>query len=172
MRTLLAVCLFCVPLSACSAKKPVADLAFSHFKKAGDAYEVGFKSNIDLDALYASEKDEKVVSRRLICALDKDRDFSVNHSLQKYLRGEIAPLAQKQPSTYSYLAHADFYKSFDNDTTRQYIDERELAEILSKTPEIACKVVMTVYMKSPYYSATMLIPAGEILKVISPANSK
>ena len=40
-------------------------------------------------------------------------------------------------------------------------------KILAGKNAVPCKVVMTVYMERPYYSAAMLIPVQDIFKQIS-----
>ena len=155
--------------AGCSHAKPVANLTFSEIKKVTRAYEIKFSSDINLDALFNPDADEKVVARRLICALEDDHDFSVKHSLDRYYRSEftaIAAVPSSPPGRFHYLAKSDFYETFDEDASRQHITDEALRKLLSGKKTIPCKVVMTVYMKQPYYSATMLIPAEDILKQI------
>ncbi len=158
--------------AGCSHAKPIANLKYAEINKVPRAYEIKFSSDLNLDTLFNPDADEKVVARRLICALEDDHDFSVKHTIKRFFRGEFIALPAapaSQAGQFHYLAKSDFYETLDDDASRDHISDETLRKLLSGKKTIPCKVVMTVYMKEPYYSATMLVPVSDILKQI-PAN--
>lgn len=172
MRSILAILLALASATGCSQDKPIATLKYLEMHRVSDSYEIKFSSNLDLNALFNPELDEKVVSQRLVCALENDQDFSVKHSLQRYLRGDVSTVALATPSharEFVYLSNANFFESFDNDRSRKYISDASLRKILQAKPSIPCKIVMTIYAKQAYYSATMLMPTQDILKLLPAA---
>jgi len=169
MRAILAILLTLASTAGCTQDKPVASLTYQEVQRVSDFYHIKFSSDLDLDAIFNPEQGEKVVSQRLVCALEGDHDFSVSHSLQRYLRGDVSIAPASDPaksSRFIYLSKANFYESFDKDTSRKYISDASLRKMLQAQTAIPCKIVMTVYAKRPYYSKTMLIPTQDILKQI------
>jgi hypothetical protein len=166
MRILITALIITFSASGCSHAKPIAKPEYSEVKRSSNFYEIGFKSDINLDTIFTSEEGEKVVTNRLVCALEDDHDFSVKHSLQRYFRGEISVVSTQPEKSgkFAYVSKGNFYESFDKDTSRKYISDDSLRNILSKSKSLPCKVVMTIYLKDPYYSATMFIPVQDILK--------
>lgn len=90
MRAPLGILIVSTLATGCSNAKPVANLEFAEITKVPRAYEIKFSSDLNFDTLFAPGAEEKVVARRLICALDDDPDFSVKHTLKRYFRGEFA----------------------------------------------------------------------------------
>lgn len=173
MRTILAILLTMSSTTGCTQDKPVATLKYLEIQKVSEFYEIKFASDIDLDTIFNPELGEKIVSQRLVCALEGDQDFSVNHSMQRYLRGDVniaSTTSRTQSDKFVYLSKANFYESFDKDTSRKYIADAPLRKILQAQSAIPCKIVMTVYAKRPYYSSTMLVPTQDILKYLPPAD--
>lgn len=167
MRTILAIVLALASTTGCTQDKPVATPTYMNVLGGANSYEIKFSSDIDLNKIYNPELGEKVVAQNLVCALEGDHDFSVKHSLQRYLRGDVSAVSATDPAhpnKFVYVSNANFFETFDNDSSRKYISDASLRKMLQARPAIPCKIVMTVYAKRPYYSATMLIPTQDILK--------
>jgi hypothetical protein len=107
----------------------------------------------------------KVVTRQLRCALKEDQDFSDEHVIERYGEGQVIKECAWSDDGRLYYTSL-FFETFNKDTTRKYISGEELKRILGHREKIPCKVVMTIYLSNPYYSATMWVPSAEILKVL------
>lgn len=163
------VILFLIVLAitpACSQSRPVANLKFVEALNGVSHIKLRYRSNTDFDSVVDPEGKRKVVSRRLLCALGDDQDFSVDHVIERYAAGELFKESALSPTEIAYVTPVYFFETFDKDTTRKYIDGEKLRMLLSRREKIPCKVVMTVYLSSPYYSSTMWIPTSKILKVL------
>lgn len=99
MHVLLSILVISTLAAGCSLPKPVAKLTYTEITKVTRAYEIKFSSDLNPDTLFNPDVDEKVVVRRLICALDDDADFSVKHTLKRYFRGEFVALPAPNPAT-------------------------------------------------------------------------
>lgn len=174
------LCTSCMPHN-----KPVANIeysgvtsiekTFSSSQENGEPirakeYTMLFTSDIELLELFKKDDgDNPLVWARLVCALDNDVNFSVEHRMQRYIHGTVEPDTQKiEPVTnFKYLSKFNFFETTDNGSSESYIDKEHLNYLLSKRTLIPCKVVMTVYLSSPYYSNTVNIPTKNLLREIN-----
>jgi len=166
---LLVVIILMGMVGCASEAKPLANLTFSVIQKAPAGYTIEFYSDIEIDSLFASESTRKIVSRQLICALENDRNFSVEHKITRFFSGDVE--LQKTDSDnsdrgYRYLSNGLFYLSFNNGSRLAKLTEREVINLLSVQDELECKVVMTVFLSKPYYSAAMKIPVAQVVKLL------
>lgn len=153
-----------------SMEKPVAQIEFQGIYKAEDQYRIRFNSSVNLDILYNEKNDEKVVSRRLVCSLADDVNFSVDHNLEKFFRGyfEVSSTSSNmEEGPFKYESIGNFYFSQDRGTSKRVFDEIDLIQILGLRTTIPCRVVMTIYLRKPYYSTIMHIPTAEIVAEIN-----
>lgn len=157
-------------IGAFSMEKPVAEIGYQGIYKSGGQYRVKFNSNINLDLLRSEINKEKVVSRRLVCSLLDDADLSVKHNLTKFFRGNFSASALNSNSEiipFKYESVGNFYFSQDRGTSKRVIDDIVLIRILEMRTTIPCRVVMTIYLRKPYYSTTMHIPAADIVAEVN-----
>lgn len=166
----LLVVIVLIGMAGCASDaKPLANLTFSVIKKAPAGYAIEFHSDIDIDSLFASESTRKIVSRQLICALENDRNFSVEHKMARFFSGDVE--LQKTDSDnsgrgYRYLSNGLFYLNFNDGSRLAKLTEGEVINLVSVQDEIECKVVMTVFLSKPYYSAAMKIPPAQVVKLL------
>ena len=154
-------------LSGCSVgDRPDAHLSFSKFYQSEARYAIEFYSDRDIDRLFFPEKGEKTVSRSLICALEKDQDFRVEHSLAKLFDGGLNLEGREGVQRYKYSSAGNFFLTWDGDARRRTLDSREVLKLLEDKQEINCKVVVTVYLHRPYYSQVMKIPVSALVNVL------
>ena len=184
------VVLLFVALSLCSAcvphNKPVANIQFSSVTSADKVYEslreVGgpivirnytmhFTSNIEMLELFKKEDGTNpLVSARLVCALEDDTNFSVKHNMQRYVEDGIkcGGLERKsQGNVFNYISEFDFFETKDDGGSESRLEKQELNNMLSQKREIPCKVVITVYLSTPYYSNAMYVPVKDILREVN-----
>ncbi len=174
MRTAFALLLVFVTTTGCTQSKPLVTPSFIGIQKIPHFYQIQFASDVALSSIFDEKAGEKVVSNRLLCALEDDQNFSVGRAIERTLTAELPAAPQPVASSagrFVYEARANFYENADNESSRRLIPPDPLRSILLKRESIACKVVMTVYLKKPYYSAAMYIPTSAILKElpVSPA---
>lgn len=153
-----------------SMEKPVAQIDFQGIYKAEDQYRIRFKSSINFDLLYSEQNDEKVVSRRLVCSLVDDVNFSVDHNLRKFFRGNFevsSTNSNMEESLFNYESIGNFYFSQDRGSSKRIIEDIDLIQILRQRTTIPCRVVMTIYLRKPYYSTIMHIPTADIVAEIN-----
>ena len=140
-----------------------ATISFTSFDHVPDGYRVRFVSDADL----ARREGEMRVGEWLVCELDGDADFSIEHRISQFARGDIMPDQEAGAVTsegqWPYYADVDFYRTLDQGTSEQYLESRDVVELLAGRDAITCKVVMTIYLGDPYYSRSMEIPVDQIL---------
>jgi hypothetical protein len=152
---------------ACSESWPVANLKFIGVLGGADYIRLNYKSDVNFESMFDAGSMRKIVTKRLLCALSEDQNFSVGHVIQEYGEGEVLRGKNPGAAIFGYVSPVYFFYTDDNDTTRNYIEGSTLRVLLRQRKKIPCKVVMTVYLSSPYYSAVMWVPNSEILRILS-----
>jgi hypothetical protein len=154
--------------SACSEPKPSANLNYVRMYQQPTTSVVEFNSDLDIDALYSKNRHQKVVRKFLRCALGEDRNFDVEHRMRYVFEGTLelqGPSQAGNKTAFRYLSHGDFYENPPHNNDLDLLRGKGLADVLGAKKSVPCKVIMTVYMSSPYYSGTMSIPTADILTV-------
>lgn len=163
MLPLLACCM------ACSAGGgPAAAIDFVRFAQAGDNYTLTFASETDFFAPSWQEGGRSVVGRSLVCSLDDDADFSVDHAMPRYLRGNVDPLGHAgTPARFTYAATVNFRETRDEGTSDSLIGNAEVNRLLAGRATVPCKVVVILLPGKPYYSKTMQVPVAALLAEVN-----
>lgn len=148
-------------------QEPPASLNFVRFEKTSHAYRLTFHANAGF--LAASYTDQlPVVGHWLICSLDADTDFSIDHafSLRRFMRGitEAADQAgAAQPSSFTYSSELTFSETLDQGASDHALSKTDVNTLLAGRSSIPCKVIMTLTGYAPYYSMTMQVPVKALL---------
>lgn len=160
---LLTVCL----ASGCGERKPAAKLSYVQTTLLASGTLVEFDSDIDLEALYAKNSDQKIVVKNLMCALGDDQNFDVTHKMPAYFLGSVQLHGKPngESTRYRYRSIGQFYRDTPGQTDMKLLSGAELLPVLGIKKAVPCKVIMTVYMSSPYYSQAMMVPVADILRV-------
>jgi hypothetical protein len=171
--SVLPVLLALASLSACTATTPVAKLKYLGISSTPDRnYHLKFESDQPLLELFAKNKHRKVVLAELVCSLDNDHNFDFGHRLKSFAKGGFDFIEKKKASGqtgYAFDSTLHFWEGAPtNMGSDQSLAKEELDVLLKAKESIPCKVRMTVYLSSPYYSETMLVPAKDILAVALP----
>ena len=162
-------CLLILFSAGCtSAEAPVAKLSFSSIYKAGTEYSIIFRADRDMESFF-SYNGKKVVVQRLVCALDEDRDFKIEHDMHRFFRGDLTLQEKETEHRYRYVSNGNFFTSLDNGGHKRVIQSDEVLRLLADEVTIDCKVVMTIYLSKPYYSDTMKIPVVAMTDVLKAA---
>lgn len=162
MLPLLACCMAC---SAGSA--PAAAIDFVRFAQAGDNYTLTFASDTDFFAPSWQEGGRSVVGRSLVCSLGDDADFSVDHAMPRYMRGNVDPLGRAgTPARFTYAATVNFKETRDGGTSDSFIGNADVNRLLAGRTVVPCKMVVILLPGKPYYSKTMPVPVAALLAEI------
>lgn len=104
----------------------------------------------------------------MICALENDRNFSIEHNLQRFYRGaiDLNRAMSSNRRSYRYSASGNFFLGFDNGGQTKVLEPVELDGLLKSKENIECKVVLTIFLSKPYYSASMFIPVERIVGLL------
>jgi len=164
--------LLIITCSSCAKDhgKTAADLDFLSIERINDLnlYTIHYSSNINVMDLYGRGIGEGVASTKLLCALDNDNDFSVEHTLERSAYGLIY---QDSPQTtgkkFNFLTKAFLSETLNLGQSRRDLSISELNRLLSNRETIPCKVVITAYGFKPYYSNSMLLPTADLLREIN-----
>lgn len=157
-------------LAGCVAKAPSAHLEYLGMKPHGKEHYLHFKSDVHLFELFAKNKHQKVVLAELACALDDDHNLAFDNPLKHFATGRLESIGKNSNADgtkpYVFASLMFFWKSLDNtQTSNEYLNREQLAALFKDRKVIPCRVRMTVYLSSPYYSEVMLVPTKDILEV-------
>lgn len=149
----------------CHGNHPTATIAFEKiYKTQSGGFIVQFNSDIDFEALYSSNKYRKIVRKFLTCSLSNDENFDVEHQLQYEYTGRVE-LASKPSDLdkkfYRYTSFGNFHENVSSPSSKPLWGQ-SLQRLLDSKKAIPCRVIMTVYLSSPYYSNVMLVPTDAI----------
>ena len=164
---LMLVCAGCVQ----QLQAPPAAVSFVRFERTGYAYKLTFVSNKGFLAAPYTDK-LPVVGHWLICSLDEDTDFSIDHafSLRRFMRGvtESADQAGKgrQPP-FVYSTELNFSETLDGGASDRALSKADVDSLLAGRSSIPCKVVMTIDGYRPYYSMIMQVPTAALLDEVN-----
>jgi hypothetical protein len=93
----------------------------------------------------------------------------VEHQLKYFASGRIELIQAstiRDDGKFLYESAVHFWESPANEMgSDKSLAKEDLDFLIKNKNEIPCKVRMTVYLSSPYYSNTMFIPAADILRV-------
>ena len=167
MRTTAALLLTVLLASGCGERKPAANLSYVQMTTLASGTLVEFDSDIDLEALYAKNSDQKIVVKNLMCALGDDQNFNVTHKMRAYFLGSVQLHGKPEGETtrYRYRSIGQFYRDTPGQSDMKPIAGADLLPVLGNKTTLPCKVIMTIYMSSPYYSQAMMVPVADILRV-------
>lgn len=150
--------------AGCSDNYPKATIEFHKIYRSPQGFVFEFKSDINFDELHASNKHQKVVRKFLTCSLSNDEDLDIEHQLQYDFIGNIEPATQPsdpERELFHYSSIGDFHENTSSSSSN-LLRGTSLRRLLDSKKAIPCRVIMTVYLSSPYYSKVMLVPTDAI----------
>ena len=163
--------LLLVPLVSCTAKAPTAQINYLGIKAVGFNYHVKFASDVHILELFSNNRHQRVVFAELVCSMDADHNFDVEHRLKYSAHGGFDLLEKISVSgkpMYVFDADIGFWKASESEMgSDRSLPRDEIGELLKKTAAIPCKVRMTVNFSEPYYSEAFFVPSRDILAAVS-----
>lgn len=162
-------------VAACSScakdhNKLAADLKFLSVEREGalSLYDIRFSSDMNIQDLYGRGEGVGQASTMLVCALERDDDFSVDHTIERSAYGLIEKKSSGNTAgEFSYVSSAFLSETLNKGTSRRNLSADELNAMLLSKKNIPCKVVVTAYGYKPYYSKTMSIPSADLLREVN-----
>jgi hypothetical protein len=159
--------LLCVAffVAGCEDSKPAAHLVYKKLHQTPSGFVVQFDSNMDNERLY--QRNEEIIVKKLMCAIGDDRNFEVGHPMQYVFRGDLELRGSSTVGTqtnYHYFSNGDFYEIPPASNDVKALTGVSLAKAIGNKISVPCKLIMTVYMRNPYYSREMLLSAADVLR--------
>lgn len=156
---LCALCSSCLHLNVPPARIEFVSINHDSYS----LYDVRFTSDRDLIHLYEAHGRGGQISTSLHCSLDGDLDFSVEHNiaLEGYGRIEDMRLIEGD-RRYEILAIIRFEDNEDRTGFRDIARSR-LVRLLEPQDYVPCKVVITAFPFTAYYSKVMYVPTSRII---------
>ncbi len=163
---ILAIALIC---SACARTPniPTASLTFLGFAHYGDTLlYVTLESDQDLSDVFNIYEKQNQNTPTLICSLDHDKNFDVNHTIK--MRGLGLLEADATPSK---NGHFYFRSWLSFNTTEErgisiptpITSGTVLETLLAGQESIPCQVYITAYGFKAYYTNTVYIPTSDLI---------
>jgi hypothetical protein len=101
----------------------------------------------------------------LICSLNRDTEFSSEHSIPVKAEGRVTASSQAKPN-YKFSSDLIFYYTNPNGTQRDLNNYDAIKPLLASQASIPCKVRMTAYGYEAYYTNTLFIPSRVMIEQI------
>lgn len=149
---------------ACGQHVPGAKLAYEKVYEHNGSIAIRFVSSVDLEELFKRNRVQKPVRTYLLCALGEDVNFDIERRMSYTIEGNFK--VARRGSKIAYQALGSLYASRGKGLEYEAIKSAEMIKILTKKDAIPCKVIITVYLSSPYYSDTLYIPMADLKKAI------
>lgn len=147
--------------------KQQAELNYQAIERVNsNSYVITYTSNMDLLNVFDRSKGEGQLETLLVCSLDGDPDFSVDHVIENTFTGVIH--AREAPPAPPFLFKTIGILSFNYDDggSSRILNSKELSTLLRKRSEVACVVSITVFGYKAYYSRPMHIPTADFIKEV------
>lgn len=151
-------------IMACGNQHAPANITYERFHELPRQFAIDFLSDTNFEASFAKNKHQKIIYKTLTCSLSDDANFDIKHRLRFAFEGDIQlqnAFDSGGKVAYRYTSKGNFYENISN-SHHDLIWGESLTQILQARKSIQCKVVMTVYLSSPYYSNKMSIPTADI----------
>jgi hypothetical protein len=145
---------------------PPADLTLSSFAlSANNLFTAHFSSTVDLQNAFNDYEKSNQLTPTLICSLNRDMDFSSEHSIAVIAEGRVKASSQARPN-YKFSSGLIFYYTNSNGTQRDLNDYDAIKPFLASQASIPCKVRITACGYEAYYTNTLFIPARIMIEQI------
>ena len=160
--------LFCSMLlcTACAktAGIPPAELTLSSFQRgANNLFFVDFQSTVDLENAFNDYEGVNQLTPMIICSLDRDTEFSSEHSINIRAEGRVRAGSEQKPN-YRFVSDLVFYNTNPDGTQRDQNDYEAIKPLLVAQAAIPCKVRVTAYGYKAYFTNFLYIPSSLMIE--------
>ncbi|WP_103498603.1 MULTISPECIES: hypothetical protein [unclassified Pseudomonas] len=109
-------------------------------------------ANRELTSLFRTYENANQLPPSLICSLDGDRDFSVNHRIKLSASGTVElDQDQARNGRFNYTAILFLVEKSDGGSNYS-VDPVQMMQLNALEPSISCKVAITAYGYKAFYS--------------------
>lgn len=151
-------------LSGCTQMPhiPPANIAYTSVSREHDnLLRLRFSAAIQLTQALKIYDNANQLPPRLVCSLDNDPDFSVNHVIQHSAEGTVEQVDDTAPSTgFNFVAIMHLTRHGDG-LPSPAVQQPTAGDGLTSRNNIACKVIIYTYGFKPYYSNAMTVPLDD-----------
>ncbi|MFI8221852.1 hypothetical protein [Pseudomonas sp. NPDC085632] len=145
---------------------PPADLTLSSFAlSSNNLFTAYFSSTVDLQNAFNDYEKSNQLIPTLICSLNRDMEFSSEHSIAIKAEGRVTASSQAKPN-YKFSSDLIFYYTNPNGTQRDLNDYDAIKPLLTSQASIPCKVRITANGYEAYYTNTLFIPSRVMIEQI------
>lgn len=152
------VVLFCTGCVKTAGIPPVDLTLSSSVLSSNNLFTAYFSSTVDLQNAFNDYEKSNQLTPTLICSLNRDIDFSSEHSIAIKAEGRVDASSQAKPN-YKFSSDLIFYYANPDGTQRDLNDYDAIKPLLTSQTSIPCKVRITAYGYEAYYTNTLFIPA-------------
>ncbi|MFZ3282774.1 hypothetical protein [Pseudomonas sp.] len=143
---------------------PPAELTLSSFTLSpNNLFTAHFSSTVDLQSAFNDYEKSNQLTPTLICSLNRDMEFSSEHSIAIKAEGRVNASSQAKPN-YKFSSDLIFYYTNPDGTQRDLNDYDAIKPLLASQASIPCKVRITAYGYEAYYTNTMFIPSKVMIE--------
>ncbi|TDV41621.1 hypothetical protein EDF87_11672 [Pseudomonas helmanticensis] len=163
-----AICLVILLCTGCvkTAGIPPADLTLSSFAlSSNNLFTAYFSYTVDLQNAFNDYEKSNQLTPTLICSLNRDIDFSSEHSIAIKAEGRVDASSQATPN-YKFSSDLIVYYSNADGPQRDLNDYDAIKPLLASQASIPCKVRITAYGYEAYYTNTLFIPSRVMIEQI------
>lgn len=142
-------------------------LRFLSFTDNTHRYDLRFQADEDLSSLFERHTGTGQISEGLVCALDGDENFDLEHVIVYNLSGWPDFESRAADGSYNYLAQMRFSKTEPNRSTSTDLTRDTIQRLLEKRTTIPCKLYITAFPYRAYFTLVMRIPVSVLLPEVN-----
>lgn len=154
-------------LSGCTRYTP-ARLKLADVHPDARFFEIRFSSDTRFENLYVDSFFQSPGSAAFICSNEQHPRFDVEYETNNIARGVIkyeGTDTTHNKNDYIYRAHLIFWTTDKESPHEMMLSADEVILKLKNQQHLACRVRVSVYMGSPYYSEILYIPTDLLTKM-------
>ena len=138
-------------------------LRFLSFSDNPYRYDLRFQADEDLLSLFERHTGNGQISERLVCALDGDENFDLEHVITYNLSGSPEFESLAPDGSFNYLAQVSFDKTLPSRSSSTELTRETIQRLLENRTTIPCKLYITAFPYHAYFSLVMRIPVSVLL---------
>lgn len=142
-------------------------LRFVSFSDNPYRYDLRFQADEDLLSLFERHTGNGQISERLVCALDGDENFDLEHVITYNLSGSPEFESRAPDGSFNYLAQMSFDKTLPSRSSSTELTRETIQRLLENRTTIPCKLYITAFPYHAYFSLVMRIPVSALLAEVN-----
>jgi hypothetical protein len=115
MTRIFALLSIAILASGCRDPKPSANLNYAKVYQTPSTFVVEFNSDLNFEELYATNKNEEIIVKKLVCALGDDKNLEVEHNMRYVFRGDLELQGTSKVGRYTWQQKIGTLQSHHDD---------------------------------------------------------